>query len=500
MNGIKTRYMKKPFISKSAFIKGLQCHKALYLRKHHPELEDPVSEAQQAIFDAGTDIGQLATGLFPGGVDLGHYVPENMFENVRVTRDHIRKQDTIYEAGFSQDSLLCFMDILVPDGDRWRAFEVKGSTSVKEVYLWDAAFQYYVMRQSGVELADLSIIYLNNRYVRNGELDIHQLFSIESIIDQVRELQPEIERQVAEMRKMLVGREVPDIDIGPHCSNPYPCSFWGHCWKHIPEYSVFNITRLREDQKFELYRNGIVEIRDIPEGYALSSSQQVQVDGEKEGTEIVSKAEIRAFLENLQYPLRFLDFETFNPAVPMFDQSRPYQQIPFQYSMHMQDQPGGDLLHVDFLAQADGDPRLPFIATLLAEAGNHGHILVYNKAFEQTRLRELGNDFPQFEQAIDALQERIVDLMEVFSKKQLYTPQMKGSYSIKSVLPALAPEFSYADLEIGDGVTASMAFHALYHETDIFKIAATRENLRAYCRMDTLAMVEILKKMEEKSR
>ncbi|MEJ2596450.1 MAG: hypothetical protein P8100_15290 [bacterium] len=142
--------MKKPFISKSAFIKGLQCHKALYLKKHYPELEDPVSEAQQAIFDAGTDIGQLATGLFPGGVDLGHYIPKQMFDNVRVTRDHIHQRDTIYEAGFSQDSLLCFMDILVPDGDRWKAYEVKGSTSVKEVYLWDAAFQYYVMRQSGV--------------------------------------------------------------------------------------------------------------------------------------------------------------------------------------------------------------------------------------------------------------------------------------------------------------------------------------------------------------
>ncbi len=500
MNGIKTHYMKKPFISKSSFIKGLQCYKALYLKKHYPELEDPVSEAQQAIFDAGTDIGQLATGLFPGGVDLGHYVPKRMFDNVRVTKDHIRQRDTIYEAGFSQDSLLCFMDILVPDGDGWRAYEVKGSTSVKDVYLWDAAFQFYVMRQSGVEFTDLSIIFLNNQYERMGELDLQQLFTIESVIDRLRELQPEIERQVGQMRSMLLGREVPDIDIGPHCSDPYPCSFSGHCWKHIPDYSVFNIARLKQDQKFELYRNGIIEIKDVPEGYALSSSQQVQVDCEKNGTEIVSKEEIRAFLENLKYPLRFLDFETFNPSVPMFDHSRPYQQIPFQYSMHIQGMPGGDISHEEFLAQADGDPRLPFIEQLLTDAGNNGDILVYNKAFEQSRLRELARDFPQYEKAIHPLLDRIVDLMDVFSKKQLYTPEMHGSYSIKSVLPALVPGFSYEGLDIADGGTASMAFHALYRETDIVKIAETRDNLLAYCRMDTLAMVEIMKKMEEKTR
>ncbi|MEJ2596451.1 MAG: DUF2779 domain-containing protein [bacterium] len=256
---------------------------------------------------------------------------------------------------------------------------------------------------------------------------------------------------------------------------------------------------MKQDKKFELYRNGIVEIKDVPEGFALSSSQQLQVDCEKNGAEIVSKAEIRAFLESLQYPLRFLDFETFNPAVPMFDHSRPYQQIPFQYSMHIQRFSGGDITHVDFLAETAGDPCVPFIEQLLADAGNHGHILVYNKAFEESRLRELASDFPQFETAIQLLLERIIDLMEVFSRKQLYTPEMQGSYSIKSVLPALVPGFSYEGLEIADGGTASLAFHALYRETDLVKIAGTRENLRAYCSMDTLAMVEILKKLEEKA-
>jgi hypothetical protein len=326
-----------------------------------------------------------------------------------------------------------------------------------------------------------------------GELDIHQLFTIESLKDLIIPMQPEIKKQLSDMKLMLRQDKVPDIDIGPHCTDPYACSFMGHCWKHIPDYSVFDISRLKAEKKFELYIQGILEIDAIPDEYGLSHSQRLQVEGEKNGSKIINKAAIRAFADNLNYPLAFLDFETFNPPVPLFDHSRPYQMIAFQYSLHIQQSPHGEVEHKEFLAETAGDPRIPFIEQLIKDLGKSGDIIVYNQAFENTRLKEIARDFPVYAKAIDNILNRVVDLMVVFSRKDYYTPEMQGSYSIKKVLPALVPGFGYSGLDIADGGTASMAFASLYNETDPATIGKIRKDLLAYCKMDTQAMVEILK-------
>ncbi|MBU1013900.1 MAG: DUF2779 domain-containing protein [Bacteroidetes bacterium] len=480
-------------LSKSAFIKGLQCHKSLYLKKYHPELEDEISESQQAIFDKGTNIGILAQQLFPGGTDLGGYIPHNFLEVFKQTDQLILGEAPIYEAGFSYDNLLCFIDIMEKKNGKWHACEVKGSTSVKETYLWDTAFQYHVMISSGIELEDISVVYLNNQYVRNGELDLHELFTIESVKDQILPLLPKVKEYIKQMKGMLEDDTSPSISIGPQCSNPYPCSFMGHCWKDVPEYSIFNISRLSEDKKFDLYEKGIIKLSDIPDDYPLSSNQQLQVLAEKNGESIIDKTEINTFLNKLKYPLYFLDFETFQPSVPMFDQSRPFQQICFQYSLHILDKPNGKLIHKEFLAEAKDDPRLSFIRQLIQDIGKEGDIIVYNKGFETARLNEIGSDFPEYQNQTNEINQRVVDLMDPFSKKHYYTPEMKGSYSIKKVLPALVPELSYKNLNINEGGSASIAFESLYNETDEHKIKQTRDDLLAYCKLDTLAMVEILK-------
>jgi len=485
--------MKKFNISKSAFTKGLQCQKALYLRKHYPELEDQVSEAQQAIFDTGHNIGHLAKELFPGGVDLGAYIPGQINKVFEETGKLIQQKQIIYEAGFSYDDNLCFSDIVVPKEDKWLIYEVKASTSVKDIYLWDAAFQYYLATSSGIEVEDISIVHINNEYERVGELDIQQLFTIESVLELIIPMQTEVKRQIDRLKTMLNEDKVPDIDIGPHCHDPYPCSFLGHCWKHIPDYSVFNISRLKTDKKFELYNEGILDITDIPDDFGLSHSQRLQVEGEKNGTEIINKEAITSFVNNLNYPLYFMDFETFNPSVPMFDHSKSYQMITFQYSLHIQEGAGSEIIHKEFLAETNGDPRIPFIKQLIKDVGETGDILVYNQAFECTRLKEVAKDFPQYENAINVILDRIVDLMVIFSKKDYYTPAMKGSYSIKAVLPALVPGFGYDGLDIADGGTASLAFEHLFYEKDQDKTDKIRSNLLKYCKMDTLAMVEILK-------
>jgi hypothetical protein len=470
----------------------------LYLKTHHPDLEDKITEKQQAMFDKGTNVGVLAKQLFPGGVDLGEYIPSDFDKVFTETARLINEgQNVIYEAGFKWNNSICFVDILVRKDEKWYAYEVKGSTSVKDVYLWDAAFQYHVITSSGIELEDISVIHLNNNYIRKGELDINELFTTVSVFEEIQCLQKNVIAEINTMNQVLNSDSIPDIDIGNQCNNPYTCSFTGHCWSEIPEYSIFNISRLSSDKKFNLYRQGILEIKDIPDDYPLSNSQQLQVFAEKSGNKTVDVIQIRRFHQEFQYPLYFLDFETFQPAIPMFDESRPYQQIPFQYSLHILADINGELNLKEFLADTGGDPRIPFIEKLITDIGSTGDIVVYNKSFEITRLKEIARDFPVYKQAIDSIIERIVDLMVPFSRKYYYTPEMKGSYSIKSVLPALVPEFSYKNLEINKGDMASLAFERLYQEIDEFVIAKIRKDLFEYCKLDTLAMVEILKVLQK---
>ena len=489
--------MKQYNLSKSAFIKGLQCHKALYLKKHHPELEDEVSKAQQAVFDTGHSIGHLAKQLFPGGTDLGEYIPDQLQIVFDRTKDLVKEKQIIYEAGFTFDNNLCFSDIVVPAGNKWRIYEVKASTSVKDVYLWDAAFQYYLITNSGLTIEDIFIVHVNNQYERIGDLDVNQLFTIQSVREQVLTMQSDVKKNLDEMKKMLASEKAPAIDIGPHCTDPYPCSFMGYCWQHIPEYSVFDISGLYAEKKFDLYRKGILKITDVPDSFGLSNNQRLQVDSEKNGSRKINQTVIRNFLNRLNYPLYFLDFETMNPAVPLFDHSRPYQQIPFQYSLHIQEKPGSKIDHKEFLAVANGDPRKLFIEQLIKDLGKKGDIIVYS-SFEKSRLNNIATDFPEYAPDIEKIIKRIVDLMTIFSGKHYYTPEMRGSYSIKQVLPALVPGFSYAGLNIADGGTASNTFESLYYEKDQAIIDKTRADLLAYCKMDTLAMVEILRVLMKK--
>ena len=235
----------------------------------------------------------------------------------------------------------------------------------------------------------------------------------------------------------------------------------------------------------------------MPDDYPLSDNQLLQVQSDKTREVIIDKKGIQNFLSTLKYPLYFLDFESFNPAIPVYDQSKPYQQIVFQYSLHILNKPGGQLQHKEFLAQPKGDPRIPMIEQLINEIGRKGDIVVYNKGFETGRLNEIARDFPKYEPAIQNIVLRIVDLMTPFQQKLYYTPEMKGSYSITNVLPALIPGFSYADLEINQGGDASLAFENLLNETDKKLFDKTRRNLLDYCKLDTLAMVEILQVLEK---
>lgn len=490
--------MEKHVLSKSTFIKGVQCQKALYLNKHHKELKEEISTAQEAIFSQGTKVGELAQELFPSGVDCRPETPYEYQKSVIRTREEIEKgTKIIYEAAFQYNGVLAALDILVKDKKGWKAYEVKSSTEIKEAQLLDAAIQYYAITNSGIDLKDISIVYINNEYVKDGPLDIQQLFNIESVKENLLELLPGIPNQIVLLKSILNQKEIPDIDIGPHCGDPYPCDFAGHCWKHVPEYSVFNISRLSGDKKFELYERNILMFADIPDDFPLNDNQWMQVSSELNNETFINNESIKEFVDELQYPLYFMDFETFALAVPIFDKSKPYQQLVFQYSLHKLASGNLEPTHMEFLAEANGiDPRVEFVEKLIADCGKTGDILVYNIGFEKGKLSNLAEAFPKYNIALFKIIDRLKDLMMPFQKRWYYTPAMKGSYSIKKVLPALVPELSYADLNIQEGGTASNTFASMLTGEFMGDVAQTRTDLLEYCKLDTLAMVEILKKLQ----
>jgi hypothetical protein len=480
-------------LTKSIFIRGLQCYKSLYLLKNSPELRQDASEMRQSIFDQGVEVGILARKLFPGGKDAStdqQKNPEKIIENTRRLIEN--GADIIYKAGFVYDDVHCFVDILEKKNGLWRAYEVKSANTVTELYLWDTALQYYVMTKSGLDLDVFSIIHLNSQYIRRGTLNLSKLFSIAPVTGLIFRMQEDIENALQGMKKVLAQNKVPKIEIGQHCFNPYECDFRKYCWSHVPEKSIFDISGLNPDKKWSLYQKGITEFKDIPKDYPLTPKQWQQVNSELTGETFINQGAVKDFINQLTYPLYFLDFESFQPPIPLFDQTRPFQQVVFQYSLHLIPAPGEMLEHKQFLAQPGKDPRIPFIRRLISDLGTEGTILVYNRAFEAGRLREIARDFPDYEEPIAYIVERIMDLMVPFQQRYVYLPEMQGSYSIKQVLPALVPMLNYKNLMISDGATASFAFASLFREKNPERISEIRKNLRDYCMMDTQAMVHIL--------
>jgi hypothetical protein len=490
--------MKKFILSKSTFVKGNQCTKALYLNRFHKHLRDEMDESQEAVFTRGTNVGLLAQQLFPNGVDVSPEDYTQFAKSAIQTAVEIEKgTKTIYEATFIFDEVMAALDILVKHKNGWKAYEVKSSTSVTDTYILDAALQYHLITNSGIKLTDFFIVHINNQYTKNGALNIDQLFTKQSVLQEVLELQEFIPQKIKELKGVLKSKQIPETDIGAHCSSPYGCDFMGHCWKHVPEYSIFNIARLSTDKKFDLYYSGTYELNKLSDDAPLNDKQWQQVEAELNKATVIDKVCIKEFVKDLKYPLSYLDFETFQLAVPIFDNSRPYQQMVFQYSLHVQKSKNAIAEHSEFLAEANGkDPRIPFIEKLIKDCGTKGDILVYNIGFERGKLNDLAEQFPKYSKQIAKIVVRLKDLMIPFQQRWYYTHTMQGSYSIKKVLPALVPELSYANLEISNGGDASDIYAAMVQGTFEGDVNRTRQNLLEYCKLDTYAMVKIVEKLQ----
>lgn len=482
-------------ISKSSYIRGLQCEKSFYLNFFHNQFGIARDEQDTKKFEIGHDVGRYAQGLFPGGIDCGYVKTNDRVKSCLLTRQAIAEgKEVIYEAAFEYDGLLCFADILVKSGNQWIIYEVKSTTLVKEYHINDAAFQYYVI-SNNILVQDAFIVYLNNQYVRNGDIDINQLFIKESVLEKVLTLQDDIKTNSAQFKKLTTSKSIPGIKLGKHCDDPFACDFKGYCWRDIPEYSVFDLQNMRGKQ-FELYNQGVVEIKDIPQDFPLNDKQHIEVNSFLNQTDHLDKSVVQEFLSKISYPLYFLDFETYMSAIPEFDSSRTYQQIPFQFSLYYKESRESEAIPFAFLAETTGDPRQQFIENLISQMQRPGAIIVYNAGFEKSRINELARDFPAYAEQLSNIHSRIIDLMEPFRQKAYYKPAMRSSYSMKYVLPAIDPGYTYDNLNVKDGTQAGSEFLRLRTIKDKNDIEQTRKDLIDYCNRDTYGMIVVLGELE----
>ena len=478
-------------LSKSTFMMGRQCSKLLWFRYNAKDQIPAPDEAKKAVFDQGTEVGELAQQLFPGGMVV---VPGiiNPQEVIAQTQAAISKRVPLYEAAFSYHGGYARADILVPVADdAWDLVEVKSTTSLKDdVHLPDIAFQAFVLNGAGIKLRKCFLAHINNEFVRQGLIDPQKFFTLADVTQPVSAMTGAIANQIDAMQRVIGAKSHPEIPIGPHCDDPYTCPLHDRCWSFLPEASVF--TLYRGGQKgFSLLKRGIQKFADIPADVELTDIQAIQRSVLLAGQPHIDRPALAAFLGQLEYPVSYLDFETIATAIPLFDGASPYQQIPFQYSLHIVRQPGAAPEHHSFLAEGTADPRPEFIWKLRSDLPTTGSVVTYNASFETSRLKECCELLPEFKPWLRKVTTRIVDLLLPFRGFRYYHPAQNGSASMKAVLPALTGS-GYDHLTIQEGGAASREFLRVnFGEVPAAERRRVRKDLEAYCALDTLGMVQM---------
>ena len=499
--------MPKLFLSKSKYCALWQCPKLAWLLKHKPELKT-LDEATLARMKTGSEVGDLAMGLFGDFVEVTAYDGErlDLTKMIDATKTEMDcGTPIICEASFSYNGLYCAVDILKKEDGGWAIYEVKSSThGEREVYAADVAYQKYVLEHCGVTVTGTYVIVINNEYVFDGELKLDGFFRIADVSEAVNEKSSEVEELLLIAERYLDKPAEPPIGPSEACHSPYDCPYWAYCTRDLPRPNVFDLYRVPFKTKLGHYYCGEIAFPELWKSRTIHDLKQLrQIDCTLHGCGDVVDAEcISEFMKQLSYPLYFLDFETVQYAVPRYVGSKPFDQIPFQYSLHYIEREGGELHHREFLAEAGSDPRRAIAEALCRDIPRDVCVTAYNKAFECGRMKYLAELFPDLAEHLMNIRGNIVDLLVPFQSGWYYNPAMGGSFSIKSVLPALFPddpELDYHNLEdIHNGSEAMNAFPAMEHMEPV-ELERTRKNLLKYCELDTLAMVKIWERLKEVS-
>lgn len=476
-------------INKTLFVQGVRCHKLAYLISANSEDIAPDSPGVEFRKRQGTLVGELEKKVYATGIDL-----EKMPDEAKLVETRKQKNSILFEASAQYEDLFARADVLLPNDDGTHTIiEAKSDTEIKDEHILDVSFQKYVFENAGYKISKICIAYVNNKYVKNGALDLKEFFVTEDVTGQIMP----VEDAINELSSKLSGQDIPEIKIGGQCTKPYDCQVKDKCWSFLKDN---NVMQLYYDKKigFKLLDKKIYSITDIPDDTEIkgvkAKQRAIQIKATKENKIHIQKEDIKEFIESLEYPLHYFDFETYAPAIPIFDNSKPWQKIPFQYSLHIEKK-DDTVEHKGFLATDNEDPRPAIITSILKDIGKTGSIIVFNQNFEKSILSDLARDFPEYEKEInDNILPRIIDLASPFEKFHYYNPRQHGRYSIKVLLPIFS-KLDYKENDVSDGEEAFIAYEKIISNAPEKKHLI--EALEKYCALDTLAELEIMKKLRE---
>lgn len=488
-------------LSKSDFLLFMKHPAWLWLKKFEPNKLPPIDANTQALFDMGFRFESYAEQLFSSGQRItGDY-----FEKDRVTARLLATgAQTLFQAKFTApDNTACLTDVLVRvGGDEFDIYEIKVSTKAKPEHAWDLAFQKRTIEACGYRVRKAAVVHVNGQYVRRGEIDVMALTSITDITDEVNNTMPVMDAKVQEAFEVILSPDCPSLS--PRLASYSGYFDWMPIYKklkgEIPDNSILNLARLNPQLIGQLEERGITKIEDVPPEMVstLAPAQQMQIATTKSKEVRIDAPAIAKFMQTIQFPIYFLDYETASDAVPLYEGTKPYQQIPMQYSLHILDAPGKPLRHSEFLWTDTTNPMPPLIEQLKQDIGSTGSIAVWYKSFECGRHSEMAEMYPEHAEFLLDLNKRVVDLIDPFQQQLYVDSRFMGSASIKNVLPVLAPDLSYKELSIQNGGDAQGSYmRAVFGDMPADEASKVFADLLVYCALDTLAMVRIYEVLDE---
>lgn len=484
-------------LSKSKYCSGIQCKKILWLDKNNPDVK--VDVLNDSVLDNGTEVGELAKQLFGEYIDIKF--DTNLDNMINETNNALKNNTCIItEASFNYNNNFCSVDILKKNNNDFEIYEVKSSTEIKNIYLDDISYQYYVLTNLGLNVKKCCIVYINSKYERIGDLDLNKLFNIEDVTDIVISKQDEVKNNINSINDYMKQTKEPKEELSIHCKAPYECPYFEYCTRNLDRPNIFDIRRMSNKTKFDLYNRGIYKYEDLlNEDINWKFKQQIEYELYDKEVHI-NNVMIKGFLDTLTYPLYFLDFETFQQSIPVFDYVKPYMQIPFQYSLHYIEGVNGELKHTEFLGDGINDPRRKLAEKLVNDIPMNVCVLAYNMSFEKSVIKALAILYPDLSNHLMNIHNNMKDLMIPFKDRAYYLKDMHGSYSIKYVLPSLFPDdpsLNYHNLDMIHNGSEAMNSYANLSKLDNEKQKVLRYNMLKYCELDTYAMVKIYNKLKE---
>ena len=484
-------------ISKAQLLSGKKCEKALWFQIHAREQNKENNNPLK--FEIEDWVVECAFNLFPQGKRINgrgktrHEVIEDSKKAIK------QNNNIIFNTGFETKGVFFTCDVLEFSHEGNKLYAIKSSNRVKAEHIEEVAYEKFLLKQIGISIEKVFVIYINADYERSSELNYNDLFNIEEVTEYTCKFQEDYRYIMKSLSACRKEGKVPCKPLGEYCLKPYACEFKSICWRHVPQNSIFDITSLPLDLKFKYFNDGIISFEQAMGRVKLNDNQKMQILCELKDEEFIDRDKIRNFLNEIKYPLYFLDFETFSSPIPQFEKVRPYEQIPFLYSLHTIESPEGELKHNYFIASIGKDPRRPLAESLINNISTKGSVIVYNKSLEKTVIKDLALQFQDLSSSLMKIRENIKDMMIIFQRRYYYVRAMKGSHSIKNVLPALfpnEPKLNYESLNIKNGEMANNIYTLLWLKSKEEQNNIKKELVK-YCSLDSYAMVKIFERLKE---